>query len=415
MKLLKKTSRTYLIISASAFIVAGLFIYFVLSFILEEEMNENLRSDLKSIVRTIEKDKSIPHYYPFVEVKKVPGETPGPLRVIDTLIFDKKEKEKIQFRQISSVKSIQGETYLIVVREALLEKSDLLMIIGVAIGLVFVLLNITLYLINRKLSLEIWKPFYNTLDKLKKFSPDDQYFKLTEESEIDEFAEMKNTLESLTSKVISDYQSLKRFSEDASHEIQTPLAVIQSRLEALVQHPDIKKDQADLIKSAYTSVQRISKLTQTLLLLTKIANDQFPEKARVNISELIEEKITLFEDHIKSKSLIINKDIGHGFILETNFFLAESMVMNLIGNAVKHSSKEGTITISLRDNHLEISNTGSPLSVPQEKLFERFYKVDKSSGSHGLGLAIVKEICKLNKWIVTYKYANDQHKFIVKF
>jgi two-component system, OmpR family, sensor kinase len=415
MKLLKKTNRTYLIISASAFIVAGLIIYFVLSFILEEELNENLRSDIKSIARTIEKDKTIPHYYPFVEVKKVVGQSPGPIMVIDTLIFDKKEKEKILFRQISSVKSIQGETYLIVVREALLEKSDLLMIIGVAIGLVFVLLNITLYLINRKLSLEIWKPFYNTLDKLKKFSPDEPVFKLTEESEIDEFVEMKNTLESLTSKVISDYQALKRFSEDASHEIQTPLAVIQSKLEALLQHQGITKDQAELIKSAYTSVQRISKLTQTLLLLTKIANDQFPEKARVNMSELLEEKITLFEDHIKSKSLTINKDIAHGFILETNFFLAESMVMNLIGNAVKHSSKEGTITISLRENHLEISNIGSPLSVPQEKLFERFYKADKSSGSHGLGLAIVKEICKLYKWEVTYLYVNDQHKFIVQF
>ena len=415
MKLLKKTSRTYLIVSASAFIVAGLIIYFVLSFILEEELNENLRSDIKSIVRTIDKDKTIPHYYPFVEVKKVQGQTPGPYRVIDTLIFEKKGKEEIPFRQISSVKSIQGETYLILVRNALMEKSDLLMIIGVAIGLVFVLLNITLYLINRKLSLEIWKPFYNTLDKLKKFSPDDPVFKLTEESEIDEFAEMKNTLESLTSKVISDYQALKRFSEDASHEIQTPLAVIQSRLEALLQYPDITKDQADLINSAYTSVQRISKLTQTLLLLTKIANDQFPEKVKVNMSELLEEKILLFEDHIKSKSLTIHKEIDFGFFLETNFFLADSMVMNLIGNAVKHTSKDGAIDISLHENYLEISNTGPPLTVTSEKLFERFYKADKSTGSHGLGLAIVKEICKLNKWKVTYLYVNDQHKFKVKF
>jgi two-component system OmpR family sensor kinase len=415
MKLLKKTSRTYLLISASAFLVAGMIIYFVLSFILEEELNENLRSDIKSIVISIEKDKSIPHYYPFVEVRNVPGQTPGPFRVTDTLIFDKKEKEKIQFRQISTIKSIQGETYLIIVRDALLEKSDLLMIIGVAIGLVFVLLNITLYLINRKLSLEIWKPFYNTLDKLKKFSPDDPVFKLTEESEIDEFAEMKNALESLTSKVISDYQALKRFSEDASHEIQTPLAVIQSRLETLLQNPGITKDQADLITSAYTSVQRISKLTQTLLLLTRIANDQFPDKVRANMSELLEEKITLFEDQIKSKSLTINKEIKHGFILETNFFLAESMVMNLFGNAVKHSLKGGTINICLRENYLEISNTGTALSEPSEKIFDRFYKADKSSGSNGLGLAIVKEICKLNKWEVTYLYVHDQHKFKVQF
>jgi len=415
MKLLKKTSRTYFIISASAFIVAGLIIYFVLSFILEEELNENLRSDIKSIARTIEKDKSIPLYYPFVEVKKVNGQSPGPYRVIDTLIFDKKEKEEIPFRQISSVKSIQGETYLIVVRDALIEKSDLLMIIGVAIGLVFVLLNITLYLINRKLSLEIWKPFYYTLDKLKKFSPDDPVFNLTEESKIDEFTEMRNTLESLTSKVISDYQSLKRFSEDASHEIQTPLAVIQSKLETLVQYPDLTNDQAELIKSAYTSVQRISKLTQTLLLLTKIANYQFPEKVQVNLTDLLEEKVNLFEDHINSKSLIIEKEIEPGFFLETNFFLAESMLMNLIGNAVKHSGKNGIINIRLLKNSLEISNSGSPLSVSSEKLFERFYKIDKSTGSHGLGLAIVKEICKLYKWEVTYLYLNDQHKFTVKF
>jgi len=415
MKLLKKTSRTYFIISASAFIVAGVIIYFVVSFILEEELNENLRSDIKSISRTIEKDKSIPHYYPFVEVKKVNWQSPGPYRVIDTLIFDKKEKEEIPFRQISSVKSIQGETYLIVVRDALIEKSDLLMIIGIAIGLVFVLLNITLYLINRKLSLEIWKPFYNTLDKLKKFSPDDPVFNLTEESEIDEFTEMRNTLESLTSKVISDYQSLKRFSEDASHEIQTPLAVIQSKLETLVQYPDLTNDQAELIKSAYTSVQRISKLTQTLLLLTKIGNYQFPEKVQVNLTDLLEEKVNLFEDHIKSKSLIIEKEIEPGFFLETNFFLAESMLMNLIGNAVKHSGKNGIIIIRLLNNSLEISNSGSPLSVPSEKIFERFFKADILTGSHGLGLAIVKEICKLNKWEVTYLYLNDQHKFIVQF
>lgn len=415
MKLLKKTSRTYLLISASAFIVAGLIIYFVLSFILDEELNENLRSDIKSISRTIEKDKSIPHYYPFVEVKKVTVQPPEPARVVDTLIFDKKEKEEIPFRQISSVKFIQGETYLIIVRDALMEKSDLLMIIGVAIGLVFVLLNITLYLINRKLSLEVWKPFYNTLDKLKDFTPDVPVFKLQEDSEIDEFNEMKNTLENLTSKVMSDYQALKRFSEDASHEIQTPLAVIQSRLESLLQHPGITKDQAGLIKSAYTSVQRISKLTRTLLLLTRIANDQFPEKIRVNMSELLEEKIVLFEDHIKGKTLTVKKEIEHGIILETNFFLAESMVMNLLGNTVKHCTNESSISVVLSADHLEISNTGLPLAVPTEKIFERFYKADKSSDSHGLGLAIVKEICKLNKWEVIYLYVNDQHKFVVRF
>ncbi len=355
------------------------------------------------------------YYYPFKEVRKVYGQTIRSAITVDTLLFDESERECIPFRQISSIKIIKGQMYLIVARDTLLEKSDLLLIIGVVIGLVFVLLNISLYFINRKLSINIWKPFYSTLDHLKGFSPDDHEFKLSTVNEIDEFTELNKTLENLTSKVISDYQSLKRFTEDASHEIQTPLAVIQSRLEALIQYPDIKKDQAELIKSAYTSVQRISKLIQTLLLLTKIANYQFPEKSRVNLSELLEEKIKLFEDHIKSKSLILKKEIEPEAYLETNFFLTESMIMNLFGNAVKHSPKEGIINIRLRPGYLGISNTGSPLSVPSDKLFERFYKIDKSTVSQGLGLAIVKEICRLNRWEISYEYKDDQHTFKVKF
>jgi signal transduction histidine kinase len=182
-----------------------------------------------------------------------------------------------------------------------------------------------------------------------------------------------------------------------------------------MQYPDLKKDQAELINSAYVYTLRISKLTQTLLLLTKIANDQFPEKRAVNLSELLEEKINIFEDHINGKSLIIKKEIEPECFLETNFFLAESLVVNLIGNAVKHSITGGIINIRLDKYHLEISNPGKPLSVPALKLFDRFYKTDKSSDSQGLGLAIVKEICKLNKWEIRYEHKEDLHKVIVNF
>jgi two-component system, OmpR family, sensor kinase len=415
MKLLRKTNRAYFIISATAFIIAGIIIYLFLSFIIEDQLSEKLKADLDNVIRTIEKDSSVPSYYPFVDVRKVRQQSISKAISTDTLLFDDSENERIPYRQISHIKTINGQQYHIVVRDTLLEKSDLLVIIGIVIGLIFVLLNLTLYLINRKLSLRIWKPFYSTLENLKRFSPSDQVFKLHAESEIDEFTELNKTLETLTSKVITDYQSLKRFTEDASHEIQTPLAVIQSKLETLIQYPDLKKDQADLIKSAYGSVQRISKLTQTLLMLTKIANDQFPEKNHVNLSELLSEKIKLFDDHIKSKSLIINQNIAPDIFIETNSILAESTVMNLIGNAVKHSDKEGVINIDLKKNRLEISNTGSPLTVSSEKLFERFYKTDKSSGSHGLGLAIVKEICKLNKWEINYMYSVNKHMFILSF
>jgi signal transduction histidine kinase len=415
MKLLKKTNRTYFVISASAFIVSGVLIYFVLSFIFNEQLNEKLLSDKVSVIRNIEKDGSVPDFYPFIDVIELKGQTERSVVSKDTLIFNVNEKENIPFRQISSVVAIKGKIYLIVVRDTLLEKDDMIMTIVIAIGVVFVLLNIILYFINNKLSRKIWQPFYNTLDDLKKFSHDCPDFKLLAVTEIDEFIELNNTLKNLTSKVISDYQSLKRFTEDASHEIQTPLAVIQSKLETMMQYPDLNRDQAELINSSYASVQRLSKLTQTLLLLTKIANDQFPEKRTVNLSELLEEILKLFEDHIKGESLTLKKEIEPECFLETNYFLAESMVINLIGNAVKHCITGGIINIKLDKSNLEISNSGVPFSVPPSKLFERFYKVNTSSESHGLGLSIVKEICSINKWDIKYVYEEKLHKFIVGF
>ena len=415
MKLLKKTNRTYFVISTSAFVVFGIVIYLVLSVIFQDQLNEKLLSDRMSVIRNIEKDGTVPYFYPFVEVKEIQRQTELSVESVDTLIFDINENENIPYRQISSVVAINGHTYLIKVRDTLLEKGDMLVIIGIVIGVVLVLLNILLYFVNKKLSFKTWQPFYDTLDNLKRFSHDDPYFKISTLTEIDEFIELNKTLDNLTSKVISDYQSLKRFTEDASHEIQTPIAVIQSKLETMMQYPDLKKDQAELIKSAYVSVLRISKLTQTLLLLTKIANDQFPEKSGVNLSELLEEKVKLFEDHINGKSLIIKKKIEPGCFLETNLFLAESMVMNLVGNAVKHSATGGIISIRLDRNNFEISNSGLPFSVPSSKLFERFFKVSLSPESLGLGLSIVKEICNINRWEVNYVYEDNLHKFIVGF
>ena len=278
MRLLQKTNRTYFLISGTAFLIAGVVFYFVISFFFKDQLNEKLRYDIKDIKRSIKKNGTLPNYYPFIEIKEVPTQSERSYKSIDTLIFDEYEKKEIPFRQISLVTTINGKKYFISARDTLIEQDDLLETIAIVTGSVFMLLLVSLYFINRNLSLKIWKPFYNTLDELKEFSHDKTGFKLSSESQLYEFTELNKMLEKLTRKVISDYQSLKRFTEDASHEIQTPLAVIQSKLETLMQYPDLKKDQAELINSAYVYTLRISKLTQTLLLLTKIANDQFPEK-----------------------------------------------------------------------------------------------------------------------------------------
>jgi signal transduction histidine kinase len=415
MRLLQKTNRAYFLISGTAFAVAGVVFYFVISFFFKEQLNEKLFHDIKNITKSIKKNGHLPTYYPFIEIREVPAQSERSFKIIDTLIFNEFVQREILFRQISLIRVINGKEYFIAARDTLIEEDELLEVIAIVTGSVFILLLIGLYFINRKLSLKIWQPFYNTLDELKEFSYDKPGFKLSSNSQLYEFMELNKTLEKLTQKVISDYQSLKRFTEDASHEIQTPLAVIQSKLETLMQYPGLKKEQAELINSAYVFTLRISKLTKTLLLLTKIANDQFPEKRAINLSELLDDKIKMFEDHILEKSLTLNKEVKPDCTLETNFFLTESLIINLIGNAVKHNIIGGMINIKLDKNHFEISNSGEPLPVSASKLFDRFCKADKSSDSPGLGLAIVREICRLNKWEINYIYEDNLHKVVVNF
>lgn len=415
MRLLEKTNRTYFIVSGTAFIIAGVVFYFVISFFFKDQLNEKLYHDIENIVGTIKKSGTLPDYYPFFEIREVSKQPEQSFRTTDTLIFDAFENKNIPYHQVSLITIINEREYFIAARDTLIEKEDLFELISIVTGMIFLLLLIILYFINRKLSMRIWKPFYKTLDEIKDFSHDKPGFRLSSESNLYEFQELNNTLERLTRKVTSDYQSLKRFTEDASHEIQTPLAVIQSKLETLMQDPDLKKNQAELINSAYVYTLRVSKLTQTLLLLTKIANDQFPDKKALNMAELIEEKIEMFEDHISEKSLKLSKEIIPECILETNFFLAESMIINLIGNAVKHNVNNGALNINLNKTRLEISNSGEKPPVPPLNLFDRFYKSNMSSDSPGLGLAIVKEICRLNKWKVSYLFEENLHKLIVNF
>ena len=415
MRLLQKTNRTYFLVSGTAFLIAGVVFYFVVSLFFKDQLNEKLHHDIKNITRTIVRNGALPNYYPFIETREVSAQKQQSFKTIDTLIFDGFEKRKIPFRQISLIFVINDKEYFIAARDTLIEEDDLLEVIAIITGLVFILLLVSLYFINRNLSLKIWKPFYKTLNELKEFSYERPGFKLSSESQLYEFTELNKTLEKLTRKVISDYQTLKRFTEDASHEIQTPLAVIQSKLETLMQSPDLKKEQAELISSTYIYALRISKLTQTLLLLTKIANDQFPDKKAINMTELISEKTGMFEDHILEKSLLLNEDIKQDCFIETNFFLAESLVINLISNAVKHNVKGGMINIVLDKNHLEISNSGEKPKVPTAKFFDRFYKTNESSDSPGLGLAIVKEICRLNKWEINYVFEDSLHKVVVNF
>ena len=205
-----------------------------------------------------------------------------------------------------------------------------------------------------------------------------------------------------------DYEEIKSFTENASHEIQTPLSIIKSRLELLSQS-DLSEDQMNTIQSVYEATNRLSKLNQSLILLTKIDNQQFSESEEVNMSILINKHLSNYEELISAKLITIKKNIRDNVKININETLAEILVSNLITNAIKHNIDKGVIEIILTGHQISISNTGIPLQSESSELFERFKKDKVSSESLGLGLSIVKKICERYGFTVTYHYSDLLH------
>ena len=218
----------------------------------------------------------------------------------------------------------------------------------------------------------------------------------------------------MTDRINSDYLNLKEYTENASHEIQNPLAIINSKMELLLQSGNLDENQYKAVVDAYEASNRISRLNSTLILLAKIENRQFPESHDVNIKSIITNQIDQLEDIIESKKITIINNVQSDFTVKMNPYLAEILFVNLIKNAIRHNVSKGEIIIEQGKSTINISNSGPKKEMNSEDLFKRFHKSSKSSESLGLGLSIVKKICEVYNFDITYSYST-MHVFQIKF
>ena len=214
---------------------------------------------------------------------------------------------------------------------------------------------------------------------------------------------------------LKDYEALKNFTENASHEIQTPLAVVHSKLELLMQSDNFTELQMKDIETINSEVSRLSKLNHSLLLLTKIDNLQFQETGTTAIGKIILKHLDNYEELITAKQITLTKNIDTAFEVLMNETMAEVLISNLITNAIKHNMEHGFINISLHEKQLTIENTGTSLQCKPEELFERFKKDEPQSESLGLGLSIVKKIGEQYNLKVMYSCIDRLHTLTVQF
>ncbi|ACU62317.1 sensor histidine kinase [Chitinophaga pinensis] len=280
--------------------------------------------------------------------------------------------------------------------------------------LFFLLLMIGFILLNRRISKRLWQPFYNSLAQIKGFNLDQQQTVNFEETDIEEFSELNSSLNKLIAGNIAVYNQQKEFADNASHELQTPLAVIQSKLDLLLQTKLLTDEQYDLIEDANKALARVTRINKNLLLLTKIENSQFMDKETIDLSELLKNSLVLFSNFSENKNLVFDQDIATGVTIEGNKILVEILLNNLITNAIRYTPNDNTIQITLNHKAMFIANPGT-LSLQQEQLFKRFGTTSVETPGTGLGLSLVKQICSRYSWKTDYTFSDMRHIFSVTF
>lgn len=282
-------------------------------------------------------------------------------------------------------------------------------------SLVIGLLIFTFLVVNLWLSNKLWKPFFKTLSILRNYE-----IKKHENLEFDrinttEFNKLNHVLSEMTSKIRSDFLQQKEFSENASHEMQTPLAIIKANLSLLMQSANLQEEEMSYLQAIEGTLKRLSALNKSLLLLTKIENNQFQNNQIIDLNEAISQVLDFYHDGIQNKNIQLNTTLESNQKLEINPILIQVLLSNLIQNAIRHNQKGGKIIVTSKGNRLTVANSGEPLSILKEDLFIRFKKNNNSNDSLGLGLSIVKSIVTFYNYSIDYRYVDHLHTFTVHF
>lgn len=319
-----------------------------------------------------------------------------------------------RFRGLKSFITLNGQSYEITIETNVEEADQTLLAITVVTFCFFGLLIIGFVLLNKKIAINSWKPFYKTLQSLKLFDiTQDESLKLPE-TDIQEFQELNHSLEQLIKNNSIAYQQQKLFIENASHELQTPIALLKSKLDLLIQEKEVTPQIAKILSNVEIPLARLSRINKNLLILAKVENHQYNELEKLRIDEYIRASLLFLEDYINNKNITVTENIEHTIEVSTNSFLLETLVNNLLSNAIRHTFIGGKIDIQLENNIFSISNSGT-FALNEKQLFERFSSLSKENVSSGLGLAIIKEIVNKYQWSITYGFKNGCHTFSITF
>jgi signal transduction histidine kinase len=395
-------------------------LYLTIKKVIYKQIDDSLITEKIIIQDQIKTTDSIPDFEGSfghqIEVKLLNKSVHTYQLIKDTDIYDPKTDSFIPFRYIfSSGNTAEKKGFIITIFQIIREKSELLRDIELYMYFLFFSLLLISILINYMIARKLWSPFYNSVKLAGSFDIQSDKPLDLPETNINEFNQLNEVFYSMTSKMKIDYLNLKEFSENASHEIQTPLAVIRSKTDLLMQQKNLSKDSINLLKSINEATTKLFKLNQGLLLISKIENQVFHEKNMVSLKQIVVKGLEGYKEIMLLKKIRVDIDARNEAIVEMNEVLAEVLISNLLSNAVRFNIDGGFIKCHIDNMFLTVSNTGLPMTTDPEDLFNRFHKSNDNPQSVGLGLSIVKQITESYGMVITYTCHNAIHEIRLRY
>lgn len=388
-----------------------------------EEINDEVDDSLEDyseaiIIRALagdelpSKNSGSNNQYYLLEVSKDYAKSQAKIQYKDSMVYIVEKEETEPARILTTIfKDDNGRYYELTVSTPTIEKDDLkdsilIWIIFLYVALLLCIISISVWVFYRNM-----RPLYVLLHWLDNYQTGKKNEPLRNDTRITEFRKLNDAASRYAERTEQMFDQQKQFIGNASHEIQTPLAICRNRLEMLMEDESLSENQLEELMKTHQTLEYITKLNKSLLLLSKIDNGQFTDTKELEFNSLLKQYLNDYKEVYDYRNIEISVEEQANFSVVMNESLAVVLLTNLLKNAFVHNTDGGHIRIVIASDHITFRNTGINHSLDKEHIFERFYQGTKKEGSTGLGLAITDSICRLQHLSLRYYFEQGEHCF----
>lgn len=402
--------------------VWAVFFYFAVMDEVNDEVDDSLEDYSEIIIIRALAGEELPakntasnNQYFLREVTEEYAESREDILYKDSMVYIPEKDETEPARILTTIFKDDGEKYYeLTVATPSIEKDDLKDAIAGWMIFLYAVLLFTIILINVWVFYRNMRPLYILLHWLDKYTIGKQNEPLQNPTKVSEFGKLNDAAIRYAERSERMFQQQKQFIGNASHEMQTPLAICQNRLEMMMEDENLSESQLEELMKTHQTLEHITKLNKSLLLLSKIENGQFTDTKCVEVNSLLKQYLEDYKEVYAYRGISVKIEEKDIFCLTVNETLAVVLFTNLLKNAFVHNVEGGHIRIIITAHNVTFCNTGTENSLDTRRIFERFYQGKKKEGSTGLGLAIVDTICKMQGMQILYYYKEGEHCFEIK-